>query len=67
MAKRTFSQSAKVVGVLTVISALASELLPLVQKENPKLKKKATHIVALITELKEEIMDVAGMLKKIKK
>lgn len=65
MAKNTKSgNAAKIIGVLTFISALAAELMPLVQKENPKLKKKVSHIVSLLTELKDEVMDVATALKK---
>lgn len=68
MAKNTKSgNSAKIIGVLTFISALAAELMPLIQKENPKLKKKVGHIVSLLTELKDEVMDVASVIKKAKR
>lgn len=67
MAKNKITQSAKIIGVLTFISALVSELLPLIQKENPKLKKKINNIISLVTELKTEVMDVAGALKQVGK
>ncbi len=67
MAKAKFANSTKVVGVLTFISALVNELMPLIQKENPKLKKKVAHIISLVTELKDEIMEVAVEFKKKKK
>lgn len=67
MTKAKFANSTKVVGVLTFISALVNELMPLIQKENPKLKKKVAHIISLVTELKDEIMEVAVEFKKKKK
>ena len=65
MAKSKITQSAKLLGVLTFVSAMVTELLPLVQKENPKLKKKISHIISLLSDLKDEVLDVAGEIKKI--
>lgn len=49
----------KVVGMLTVIGTVIAKVMPLLQQEHPKLKKKISHIGDLLTELKDEIADLA--------
>lgn len=56
----------KIVGLMTVIGTVLAKLLPLLQKEHPKLKKKITHIGDLLVELKDEVVDL-GALAQVKK
>ncbi len=63
MASSKLGNTIKVIGFLTVIGTIVAKVIPLLQKENPKLKKKMSHIGDLLGELKDEIVDLTDMAR----
>jgi len=58
----------KVVGLLTILGAVASKLAPLLKTADPKIKKKFQDILILLVELKDDVSDLAHMTtKEVKK
>jgi hypothetical protein len=64
MSKNKLGNVIKVVGVLTFVGTMLSKLVPVLQAEHPKLKKKVSHIGTLLTELKDEIVDLGSAVQK---
>ncbi len=60
MAQSKMGNFIKIVGLLTFVGTILAKVLPLFQKEHPKLKKKIGHIGELLNELKDEIVDLAS-------
>lgn len=67
MAKSKLGNFIKIVGVLTFIGTMLGKLMPLFKEENPKLKKKISHIGSLLNELKDEVVELAAVFEKKKK
>lgn len=64
MGKSKLGNVIKVVGVLTFVGTLLAKLVPMLKEENPKLMKKISHIGDLLTELKDEIVEVGASVTK---
>ncbi len=60
MAKGKLGNFIQIVGLLTFLGTVLAKLMPLFKEQNPKLKKKISHIGGLLGELKEEIVDLAS-------
>jgi hypothetical protein len=67
MSKSKLGNFIKIVGVLTFIGTMLSKLMPLLKEENPKLKKKISHIGSLLSEIKDEIVDLSAVVDKKRK
>lgn len=67
MSKNKLGNFIKVVGILTFVGTMLSKLMPLLKEEQPKLKKKINHIGTLLSELKDEIVDLSSVVEKKKK
>jgi len=67
MAKNKLGNFIKIVGILTFVGTMLSKLMPLFKEEQPKLKKKISHIGSLLSELKDEVVDLSAVIEKKKK
>lgn len=67
MGKSKIGNIIKVVGVLTFVGTLLAKIIPMLKEENPKLKKKIGHIGDLLSELKDEIIEVGAEVQKKRK
>lgn len=66
MSKNKLGNAIKVVGVLTFVGTMLSKLIPVLQAEHPKLKKKVSHIGTLLAEIKDEIVELGSEVQKVK-
>ena len=67
MGKSKIGNVIKVIGVLTFVGTLLAKVIPMIKDENPKLKKKISHIGDLLSELKDEIVEVGSEVQKKRK
>ncbi len=67
MGKSKIGNIIKVVGVLTFVGTLVAKIMPMIKDENPKIKKKISHIGDLLSELKDEIVEVGAEIQKKRK